>query len=136
MTIQLSCGHSVPRAVSFCPYCPDASLQALQAAEGFVKDIKFFRSHGSGDMSANYADHRSGDGYSWIVLRARKMTRMLPAFAKGGPRDPDAYDLIRELVAGIEDMRSRDVINEEDDSEWLDATIKQARDLLLPLGVA
>lgn len=108
----------------------DASLKALKAAKTLVDDILSFRANGTGAMNAKYADHRTGDGYSWIVLRARKMTRMLPSFAGGGPANPDAHDLLLEFVIGIEDMRARGVIDEENDDQWLDAKIKQVRDLL------
>lgn len=54
-----------------------ASELALKAAKAFVKDIEFFRSHGTGDMNKRYADHLSGDGYSWIARPTRY--RLTPA---------------------------------------------------------
>jgi hypothetical protein len=111
----------------------DASLKALNAAKALVADIEFFRTHGTGEMNAKYPDHRAFDGYSWIVRRARKMTRQLTSFAGGGPKDPDPIDLLHEIMLGIEDMRRRKVIDESDDDQWLDAKLAQTISLLSDL---
>jgi hypothetical protein len=61
------------------------------------------------------------------------MTRQLPAFAGGGPKDPDPLDLLNEIMLGIEDMRRREVIDETDDGKWLDLKLAQTISLLSDL---
>jgi hypothetical protein len=48
----------------------DASAVALDAALEFVEYIKFFRTHGTGELVRKYGEDECGAGFDMIVQRA------------------------------------------------------------------